>query len=104
MPQPAGPPSQPQNLTALTQDTSAVTLGWKPPANGSGGPVRTYVIEKRNQPPGGGDFSKWQPVATAFETQITLTGQQRSVQLEYRVKAINTGGESVPSNSAAVVL
>jgi len=30
--------------------------------------------------------------------------QPRGVPLEYRVKAINTGGESVPSNPVAVVL
>ncbi len=98
------PPGQPRNLAALNQGPNSVTLEWKPPAPGSGGPVRTYVIEKRNQPQGGGDFSNWQPVDTALETEALLTGQQRGVQLEYRIKAINTGGESPPSNTAAVVL
>ena len=103
-PSPADPPGQPRNLETLTQGPSEVSLDWKPPAHGSGGPVRTYVIEQRNQPQGGGDFSNWQPVGTALETEATLTDQQRGIQLEYRVKAINTGGESVPSNTVVVVL
>lgn len=98
------PPGQPLNLAALNQGPGSVTLDWKPPAHGSGGPVRTYVIEQRYQPQGGGDFSNWQPVGTALETEASLSGQPRGIQLEYRVKAINTGGESVPSNTSAVVL
>jgi hypothetical protein len=98
------PPGQPRNLVALNQGTSSVTLDWKPPTHGSGGPVRTYLIEQRNQPQGGSDFSNWQPVDTALETEAALKNQPRAVQLEYRVKAINNGGESIPSNTAAVVL
>ncbi len=98
------PPGQPRNLEALVQGTNEVTLDWKPHARGSGGPVRTYVIEQRNQPQGSGDFSNWQPVGTAIESESTIMNQQRGIQLEYRVKAINTGGESIPSNTAAVVL
>ena len=33
-----------------------------------------------------------------------LTNQPRGPQLEYRVKAVNVGGESIPSNTVAVVL
>ena len=100
-PTPADPPGQPRNLEVVTQEPSAVLLDWKPPARGS---VRTYIIEQRNQLQGDGDFSNWQPVGTALETETTLTDQPRGPQLEYRIKAINTGGESVPSNSVAVVL
>jgi len=103
-PSPADPPGQPRNLESAIQDAGTVLLDWKAPARGSGGNVRTYIIERRQQPQGGGDFSNWQPVGTALETEATLTGQLRGVQLEYRVKAINTGGESTPSNIAAVVL
>ena len=31
-------------------------------------------------------------------------GQPRGMQLEYRVTAVNLGGTSAPSNTAAVVL
>ena len=72
--------------------------------NVSGGAMRTYVIERRQQQEGGGEFGKWQQVGVALETEATLVIQPRGVQLEYRIKAINTGDKSVPSNIGAVVL
>jgi hypothetical protein len=66
--------------------------------------VRTYVIERREQPVSGGEFSSWTQIGIAIESEVTLTGQSRSSQLEYRVKAVNVGGENIPSNTVAVVL
>ena len=66
--------------------------------------MRTYIIERRQQPEGGGEFGKWQQAGIALESEATIMNQPRGVQLEYRVKAINTGGESTPSNTVAVVL
>jgi len=43
-------------------------------------------------------------VATSLNNEINLTGQLKGLQLEYRVKAVNTGGESNFSNTAAIVL
>jgi hypothetical protein len=69
-----------------------------------GGTVRTYVIERRQQPAGGGDFSAWQDIATSIVALIDLIDQPRGIQLEYRLRAINTGGQGLPSNSVVVVL
>ncbi len=57
-----------------------------------------------DQPEAGGEFGSWAQVAIALETEATLMDQPRGPQLEYRIKAINAGGASVPSNTAAVVL
>jgi hypothetical protein len=103
-PTPADPPGQPRNLDPVVQGTDTLFLDWKSPAHGSGGPVRTYLIERREQPAGGGEFGSWAQVGIALETEATLTDQPRGQQLEYRVKAVNAGGESIPSNTAAVVL
>ena len=103
-PSPADPPGQPRNLDAAMQGAGTVLLDWKAPARGSGGQVRTYVIERRQQPEGGGEFGQWQQTGIALESETTLMNQPRGVQLEYRVKAVNTGGESLPSNTVAVVL
>jgi hypothetical protein len=100
-PTPADPPGQPRNLDPVVQGPGTLFLDWKPP---SGGAVRTYVIERREQPVGGGAFGSWAQVGIALETETTLIDQPRGPQLEYRVKAVNAGGESVPSNTAAVVL
>jgi len=102
-PSPADPPGQPRNLDAAMQGAGTVLLDWKAPARGSGGNVRTYVIERREQPQGG-EFGDWQQTGIALESETTLMNQPRGVQLEYRVKAINTGGESTHSNTVAVVL
>ncbi len=103
-PSPADPPGQPRNLDAVVQGAGTVLLDWKAPARGSGGTVRTYVIERREQPEGGGEFGNWSQAGIALESETTLMTQPRGPQLEYRVKAINTGGESVPSNTEMVVL
>lgn len=103
---PAGPtnaPGQPRNLEALAQGNGSVELDWKGPARGSGGSVRTYVIERRDQPQGG-EFGNWSQTAIALQSEAILMNQPRGPQLEYRVKAINTGGQSPPSNTVAVVL
>ena len=103
-PSPADPPGQPRNLDAVVQGAGTVLLDWKAPARGSGGTVRTYVIERRDQPEGGGEFGNWSQAGIALESETTIMNQPRGPQLEYRVKAINTGGESPPSNTVAVVL
>jgi hypothetical protein len=103
-PSPAEPPGQPRNLDAAVQGAGTIVLDWKAPARGSGGSVRTYVIERRDQPAGGGEFREWAQVGIAIESESTLMNQPPGVQLEYRLRAVNTGGESVPSNTVAVVL
>jgi len=103
-PSPAETPGQPRNLDPASQGAGTLFLDWKAPARGSGGTVRTYVIERREQPTGGGEFGSWAQIGIALETETTLADQPRGQQLEYRVKAVNAGGESVPSNTAAVVL
>ncbi len=97
-------PGQPRNLDPVVQGSGTLFLDWKAPARGSGGTVRTYVIERREQPAGGGEFGSWAQAAIALESETTLMTQPRGPQWEYRVTAINTGGESVPSNTVAVVL
>jgi len=104
LPSPSDPPGQPRNLDPVVQGAGTLFLDWKPPARGSGGTVRTYVIERREEPAGGGEFGDFSQVGIALETETTLTNQPRGQQLEYRVKAVNVGGESIPSNTAAVVL
>ena len=103
-PSPADPPGQPRNLDAAVQGAGSVLLDWKAPARGSGGKVRTYVIERRVQPEGGDEFGKWQQAGIALESESTLMSQPCGVQLEYQVKAVNTGGISSPSNTVAIVL
>ncbi len=97
-------PGQPRNLEAVTQNPDSVFLDWKPAVRGSGGTVRTYIVDRREQPAGGGEFGAWTQVAIALHSESYLNAQPRGLQLEYRVKGVNIGGESLPSNTVAVVL
>ena len=101
--QPSNPPGQPRNLDPVVQGPSTLFLDWKAPAPGPGGRVRTYLVERREQVSGGA-FNEWHQVGIALDSELTLTEQPRNVQMEYRIIAVNNGGNSLPSNTAAVVL
>jgi Fibronectin type III domain len=98
----AEPPNTPMNFTAVSQGSKTVFLEWDSPV--SGGPVRNYIIHRRQQPAGGGQFGEWEIVGTSLNNEINLLAQPRGVQMEYWVKAVNTGGESNFSNTAAIIL
>lgn len=101
-PQPVEAPGQPTNLHPVAEGQGLLWLAWDSPE--SGGPLRNYIVQRREQPAGGGVFGSWEIVGTALNNEISLTDQPRGVQMEYRVIATNLGGESMPSNTSAVVL
>ncbi len=101
-PQPIVAPGQPTNLHPVAEGQGILWLAWDSPV--SGGAVRNYIIEQRQQPAGGGEFGEWGIVGTSLNNESNLTDQPRGIQMEYRTKAANTGGESIPSNTSAVVL
>ena len=100
---PAAPPAAPGNLASPEQGQGTVTLTWQSPSAVTGGPVRNYIIERRLQQ-AGGEFSEWAIVETSLGNTINLTGQPRGTILEYRVRAVNSGGEGTGSNTVSVVL
>jgi len=99
-------PGQPLALKSVSEGAGTLEIEWNRPARGSGGPVRTYIIERRElaQDDGGDRGGEWRQAAISLETKASLKDQPRGVQLEYRVKAINKAGQSQPSNTIAVVL
>jgi hypothetical protein len=101
-PQPVPLPGQPLNFIPTAEGPGDVWLEWDNPEEG--GIIRNYIIERRVQPAGGGDFGLWEVVDTSLNKEIHLLEQPRGIQMEYRVKAANVSGESLPSNTAAVVL
>lgn len=96
-------PGQPRLLEGHNQGPGALELDWKSPAPNHGGEVRSYVILRRDQGPGG-ILTQWTQVGMALNTQLILTGQPRFTPLEYRVIAVNTSGISLPSNTVALTL
>ena len=105
------PPGQPMKLESIDEGAGTLLIiEWKRPVRGSGGPVKIYIIERRDLTidetgDGGiGRGNKWKQTAISLETTASLKDQPRGIQLEYRVKALNKAGQSEPSNTIAVVL
>ncbi len=98
-PQPTPIPGQPLNLRIIAKESTNIKLQWERPADNSR--VRNYLIERRRQDGGSGDF---QPAGISYQTQIGLTGQPVEVPLDYRVRASNSSGSSLPSNTISLIL
>ena len=103
-PHPIDPPGMPQHLTIIKQGMGTIEFAWKPPATNAGGPIRNYVVLRRDKPDPNKSFGPWQQSQAAIETETFLTNQPQGIDLEYRIVAINSAGTSVPSNTAAAVL
>jgi len=99
-------PGQPRNLEAVVQGPGDCFLDWKNPLPGGGfGEVDFYRIERRKRTLQGQqteDWGAWQ--LTATESEIGLVGLDRGVEYDFRVIAVNSAGDSAPSNVVTVVL
>lgn len=91
------PPGQARLLEAPRQGEGWVFLDWKAPVDG--GKPAAYRVMRRERPAG-----SWEDVATAVVTEATLVEQPRTLELEYRIIAVNTAGEGEASNTAMCVL
>jgi hypothetical protein len=100
-PQPIIAPGSPTELHPIAEGQGTIMLAWDKPADG--GPVRNYIIERRDQQQDG-TFGPWSLCSTTYNCEIDLTDQPINVRLEYRIKASNAAGESMPSNSVSVTL
>jgi len=98
--QPTETPGQPTDLVAVHKQDGVVDLNWKKPADG--GIVYNYIIERRcldtNQ------TDSWTIAAISYDCQTILPSQPKGVHLEYRVRASNLAGQSLPSNTATITL
>ena len=90
-------PGQPRVLEISSQGEGWVFLDWKSP--NTGGKVASYRIDRRERPTG-----DWAVVGVAIKSEIMLANQERGKDWEYRVVALNTTGESLPSNTVAAVV
>lgn len=88
---PLQPPGQVRVLEVKEEGRGWVSLAWEKPSDG--GKVAVYLVQARR-----GDDSDWSDANVAFETNVELSGQDRGVQMFYRVVAANKAGEGVYSN------
>jgi hypothetical protein len=101
IPTPILPPGVPTELHPIAESQGAISFAWVRPLDG--GPVRNYIVERR-QAGEGGVFGSWMTVQSCYNTDASIIEQPVDVRLEYRVKASNAAGESMPSNTVSVML
>jgi hypothetical protein len=69
--------------------------------------VRFYSIERRqiqSNRDGRAPVGPWCNVNSTINNEIALKTEPTGLRLEYRVRAVNKGGESPPSNTITIVL
>jgi hypothetical protein len=93
-------PNQPTNLKAAVLDNTTIHLSWKKDNREQN--VRNFLIESRSQSKD--SVEDWQLAASSYENKIILENQPKQTNLEYRVRAVNPSGQSIPSNTIQIHL
>ncbi|CAG2161698.1 unnamed protein product [Oppiella nova] len=69
-------------------------LKWEKPEDDGGEPISGYVVEKMDV-----DTGRWVPVTTVREPEAEVKGLIAGKEYKFRVKAVNSEGESEPLES-----
>lgn len=113
-PQSMQAPSAPGNLKITAQgiggennDEGILHLSWRKSEFKRARFVRFYNIERRQAESNGNGqipIGPWCQVTSTINNKIALKTEPTGSRLEYRVRAVNKGGASYPSNTISVVL
>ncbi len=90
-------PDRPRDLEVARSGKGWVFLDWKPPL--LGGDVAAYKVQVARP-----DEGVWKDVGMSVETELMVNDQERGVDLQFHVIAVNRAGEGGPSNIVRVVL
>lgn len=75
-------------------------LAWKPPLDDGGVPVSKYIVEAMDM-----ETQKWVRVGRVMgDTQCGVPGLEDGKKYKFRVKAVNTEGESEPLTAEEPIL
>jgi len=91
------PPAQARDLEVVRSGKGWISLDWRQAPDG--GEVAAYEVQVSRPEEG-----LWQNVGTALDTELLLSNQERGVELEYHVVAVNRAGKANPSNAVRVTL
>jgi len=95
-----GTPSAPTGVVGVSGDRQ-VSLTWNVPSSNGGMPITNYLVEFRRV-----SEATWatfaRPASTA--TNAVVTGLTNGFNYVFRVKAVNVGGNSLPSAQSAPVM
>ncbi|XP_058467261.1 twitchin isoform X5 [Malaya genurostris] len=83
------PPEGPIRFENLSKN--GVTLMWRPPKDDGGSEILHYVVEKLDT-----DQLRWIPVGETISTKIRPDNLIEGHSYQFRVRAVNKQGESIP--------
>ncbi|HET7337831.1 MAG TPA: fibronectin type III domain-containing protein, partial [Candidatus Nitrosotalea sp.] len=92
-------PQPPTGLGATADSASQITLNWNSPSNNGGSAITGYKIERSTD--SGSTWSVLVSNTGSTATTYSNTGLASSTTYTYRVSAINSVGNSSPSNVAS---
>ncbi|XP_053200690.1 twitchin-like isoform X3 [Panonychus citri] len=91
---PFDPPSTPGRPEVTGVDRHHVDLKWDAPTKDGGAPITGYIVEKKSA-----DGTKWVKAIQTDgpATEVRVPDLENGETYQFRVKAINAGGQSEPS-------
>ena len=96
---PFGEPGPPIDLEIVDWDQESVDLKWKRPLDDSGSEITGFLIEKKDK---SGNWTRAHEALGSF-LKCAVLNLTEGETCEFRVGAINAGGQSKPSNEAGPV-
>ena len=90
-------PGEVRDIGTVSHGPGWLVLDWKSPVDG--GQVAAYTIQRRRRAEG-----SWHDIGTSVDTEDLVANQERGVEFEYRVVAVNRAGTGKPSAAVAVTL
>ena len=94
-------PGPPKGLTLTLASPSQINLVWLPPDDDGGEPITGYKIEYRI---GTGSYQTVNSNTKSNTTQYEHKGLSSSEAYYYRVSAINSAGESIPTIESQIII
>lgn len=96
----AAKPTKPEGpLEVSDVHKDGCTLKWKKPKDDGGEPLEGYLVEKFDP-----DNGVWLPVGRTKDPEMQVTGLIPGHEYSFRVKALNSQGESEPLETLSTIV
>ena len=92
-------PSKPGTPSIADYDNESADIRWAPSASDGGSPITHYIVQQRKADKGDWEFVDNLRTPTGNEAlEMKVVGLVERTKVQFRVIAVNKGGESEPSD------